>query len=148
MADCYSIRACKQNRYIVDVDGDKVILGHEKNRLIFYDENDAENYRALCDDTMDDCFQIMVEKESKAHLIERIILSDEAKPYGTKSQNSDTVLADILKPVDFEISGIAHKIFKIYGTTSDKKSVEAMFEAFTGVSFAEYLGKCEATIDV
>lgn len=147
MADCYSIRACKTDKYIVAVDGDTVKFGSEKNRLLFYDENEAENYQALCDDTMDDCFQIMVEKESNEHLIERIMVSDCNKPYGVPCENSDSALWKIIMNLDTDCYFIAHQLFKIYQETTDKKSFKEMFEVIFGISFEEYLKKCEATID-
>lgn len=147
MEKCYSVRACKQNLYITDVNGDAVTLGSKENRLIFYVEIEAEKYQKLCDDTMDDCFQIVTEKESAEHLIERIIASDNAKPYGEFFCDSDTILANIMTEVELDVSGVAHEIFKIYNAAKDKESVAALFEAILGVSFLEYLSRCEETID-
>lgn len=140
---CYSICERKRNKYVTEVNGETIILGSEDNRVLFFDENEAENYRQLADDTMSGCFQIIVEKESNNHLIERIIASD---VLNDAEQNSDSVLWDIIKDIDTEDYAISHQLFEIYQETTDKKSFKEMFRIIFGVSFDEYLERCENNI--
>ena len=137
MDNCYSIRACKQNLYVTDVCKKSVFLGPEKDRLLFYDETEAENYRALCDETMDDCFQLVEEKE-------QVVVSD--VHFGLFSKVADSVLWKIIMNLDTDDYAIANKLFEVYQETTDKSSFEKMFQIIFGVSFSEYLEKCaEAT---
>lgn len=59
--------------------------------------------------------------------------------------DADTILADIIQNQDFEFdfTGIAGDIFTFWHRSSDKKSVEDMFHALTGVQFVDYLEKCK-----
>lgn len=61
-------------------------------------------------------------------------------------QDADTVLADILEDVDFEITGIAADLLKIHQNSKDRESVETCFEILTGWTIPDYLKKCIATI--
>lgn len=56
-------------------------------------------------------------------------------------QDADTVLADLHKNVDTEVSGVAVEILDIWEKSTDKDSVEKLFETIFGVSFLEYLVK-------
>lgn len=49
------------------------------------------------------------------------------------------MLADLHKNVDTEVSGVAVEILDIWEKTSDKDSVEKLFETIFGVSLLEYL---------
>lgn len=57
--------------------------------------------------------------------------------------DADTILADILDSIDAEITGLAKDIFQIWQDAADKKAVEDLFAALTGVSFDEYLERCK-----
>ena len=140
---CYSICERRRNKYITEVDGETITLGNEDNRVLFFDENEAENYRQLADDTMPGCFQIIVEKESNNHLIERIIASD---VWSDGDKNSNSVLWDIIQNIDTEDYAISHQLFEIYQETTDKNSFKAMFRVIFGISFDEYLEQCEQNI--
>ncbi|MFR1173894.1 MAG: hypothetical protein ACLSEA_10235, partial [Thomasclavelia ramosa] len=61
-------------------------------------------------------------------------------------QDADTVLADILEDVDFEITGIVADLLKIHQNSKDRESVETCFEILTGWTIPDYLKKCIATI--
>lgn len=54
-------------------------------------------------------------------------------------QDADTVLADILEDVDFEITGIAADLLKIHQNSKDRESVETCFEILTGWTIPDYL---------
>lgn len=57
--------------------------------------------------------------------------------------DTDTILADIIKEADFEVTGLAQEIFNTWRRSSDKKSVEEVFYSLTGIEFANYLLKCQ-----
>lgn len=61
-------------------------------------------------------------------------------------RDADTVLADILEGTDFELTGIAEELLKIYQNSKDRESVETCFEALTGWTLSDYLKKCIATV--
>lgn len=61
--------------------------------------------------------------------------------------DADTILADYLG--DFaspDSNGVAKEIFEIFRYSSDKKAVIDMFQAFTGISFSDYLKECKEKI--
>ena len=144
---CYAICERKKNKYITEVNGDTIILGKEENRILFFDENEAENYRQLADETLDGCFQIIVEKESRDHLIDRIMVSDVYVGDSGDVKTSDSVLWDIIQNIDTDDYAISHRLFEIYQCTTDKQSFKEMFKVIFGVSFDEYLALCESAFE-
>lgn len=60
--------------------------------------------------------------------------------------DADTVLADLVGMCEFEVSGISKELFDIYKNSSDKESIEKLFELFTDTGFKEYLNICEKEI--
>ena len=57
-------------------------------------------------------------------------------------RDADTIIVDLIRECDDEVSGFAQDIFNIWRNSSDKNSVEQMFYQFTDVGFKEYLEKC------
>ena len=57
-------------------------------------------------------------------------------------QDADTVLADVMEESDFEMTGIAEGIFRIWEESKDRIAVEQMFYAFTNMCFDDYLKMC------
>ena len=144
---CYSICERKRYKYVTSVDNDTIKLGVEDDRLFFYDECDAENYRQLADETMDGCFQIIIEKMPTDVRIDRIIANDMQKQFETSTKDSNTVLTELIMPVGINVSELSHRIFQIYNNAEDKKSIKALFEAIFNISFDEYLAICESTVE-
>lgn len=60
--------------------------------------------------------------------------------------DGDTILADLIKDVDFEFNGLSQDIFNIWKKSNDKKAVEQMFFEFTDMEFDKYLEKCKKEI--
>lgn len=60
--------------------------------------------------------------------------------------DGDTILADLIKDVDFEFNGLSQDIFNIWKKSNDKKAVEQMFFEFTDMKFDKYLEKCKKEI--
>ena len=58
--------------------------------------------------------------------------------------DADTILCDIMQDVAFDETGLADEIFNIWLSSSDRVSVENLFETFTGVSFECYILSCIA----
>lgn len=58
--------------------------------------------------------------------------------------DGDTLLCDIMQGVAFDETGLADEIFNIWLGSSDRLSVENLFETFTGVSFENYVLSCIA----
>lgn len=83
-------------------------------------------------------------QEENAKRIHNLIRKDSEKEDGIVF-DSDTVLADIMDEANFEETGIAKEIFDIYVRSADRDSVANLFYAFTGVTFEEYIQKCENT---
>lgn len=54
----------------------------------------------------------------------------------------DTVYADIMSKVDNEVSGIAREIFRLWEESRDRKALEELFFALTGVKFETYVDLC------
>lgn len=140
---CYSICERKKYKYITRIEDDVMTLGAEKDRVMFYDETEAENYRQLAENTMTGCFQIVVEKLATNTRIERILENEKKNPLEIFDKSSDAVLDELRKGVEINVDGLSHKIFQIYSDTTDKNSIKEIFEAIFGVSFEEYLAYCE-----
>lgn len=54
----------------------------------------------------------------------------------------DTVYADIMSKVDNEVSGIAREIFQLWEKSGDRKALEELFYALTGIKFESYVDLC------
>lgn len=61
-------------------------------------------------------------------------------------RDADTILADLLKNADIEVTGIAQEVFDIWTKSSDKKAVEDLFYCFTDTQFDSFLLKCKNEI--
>ena len=81
-------------------------------------------------------------EQMKIEKINSIIKKDTEKENGVVF-DSDTILADIMNEADFEISGLSQEIFKNYIACNDKESFEKLFYTLTGVSFEDYIDRCE-----
>lgn len=61
--------------------------------------------------------------------------------------DADTILADYLSSfASPDSNGVSMEIFEIFRSSSDKKAVTDMFQAFTGISFSDYLKECKEKI--
>ena len=58
--------------------------------------------------------------------------------------DADTILCDIMQDVAFDETGLADEIFNIWLGSSDRLSVEKLFETFTDMSFENYVLSCIA----
>lgn len=72
-------------------------------------------------------------------------ISDEREHTGP-FQDADTVLADLHKNVNTEVSGVALEILDIWEKSTDKDSIEKLFEAIFGVTILEYLVNTTCTM--
>ena len=56
--------------------------------------------------------------------------------------DSDTILADLMEKVDFNYTCCSKEILKIWEESSDKESIEKMFEIMTDMTLKDYLEEC------
>lgn len=77
-------------------------------------------------------------------LADRVLGLYENTPCGEGIQDADTVLKDFMDEADFEITGIGPDLIRLWKGSSDRKSVEALFELLAGRTFQDYLEECDA----
>ena len=58
--------------------------------------------------------------------------------------DGDTILCDIMQNVAFDETGLADEIFDIWLNSSDRQSVESLFQIFADMSFEDYVLSCIA----
>ncbi len=83
-------------------------------------------------------------------LLDKVIELHNSTPDG-QIQDADTILSDIFDELkdecaDGDLTGFSDELFGIWKNSKDKESVEKMFELFTGVSFENYLLRCQEEI--
>lgn len=53
--------------------------------------------------------------------------------------DGDTILADIMKEADFEVSGTTEELVAIWKSSTDKETFHRLFMLLTGVDFEDFL---------
>lgn len=88
--------------------------------------------------------------EEDAGTAARLLLADrvlglyERTPCGEGIRDADTVLKDFMDEADFEETGLGPELIRLWKGSTDKKSIEAVFELFAGRTFQGYLEECDA----
>lgn len=85
--------------------------------------------------------RIILSAENTQAKINKVLAINAATPNGV-IRDADTILADIIKNADFEITGIFEAIAKVWLASSDKKGIEDIFYTFTDIPFETYLDMC------
>lgn len=126
--------------------------------------DDVEEYKSvmLTSDIIKDIYEVLKEFKTEfedeylyyyAYLKENLItssklllkveeLNDNMLSIGGEIEDSDTILANIVEEVDFRFPGFSIDIFEIWKNSTDKKSIEQMFFAFTDIEFENFLERC------
>ena len=128
-----------------DTDGDVELLKTLPTEIEIPEGFTGEIYDYLSNQTGFCCFSFKLDEIDRLQDIQEIEKLNDNLPDGN-IVDADTLLADLMQEIDFEISGIAQEIFNIWKESKDKKSVEEMFLAFTGETFEEYLETCKRKI--
>lgn len=109
--------------------------------LNFYQKEHNKKITEWINKQYDIAITNILNNDFKEKFIEEIETLNNNVPNGIIT-DADTILADLIKECDFEISGIAQDIFNIWKESSDKESVEKIFYEFTDMEFNKYLMKC------
>lgn len=103
-----------------------------------------------CESIVKEIEEESVKPSNTENLLDEVIDLHNSTPDG-QIQDADTILADIFDKLkdectDGDLTGFSDELFGIWKDSRDKESVEKMFELFTGVSFENYLLRCQKEI--
>ena len=72
-------------------------------------------------------------------LVEEVMELSTKQPDGVKFRDADTILADLIEECDFQVTGIADELLRLYLDAENKEDFKSLFFFMTEKNFEDYL---------